>query len=179
MIKVVIKDTVREQMKRTEPRNPPRMVSHSVDPSCLLNICMPANTSTDSRLERTKEVPVFTATMGGKEKLMSLSNTCIDYRNPNGQNPPFAFPEKLYNATFAFGASVSFLRLNVCYVQLNATSVFDHSPFLQRFTLNHINTTAYKTPNKYNPVCTPYAFLLLFYSKRASKYMSQISWRLA
>lgn len=60
------KDTVREQMKRTEPRNPPRMVSHSVDPSCLLNICMPAKTSTDSRLERTKEVPVFTAAMGGK-----------------------------------------------------------------------------------------------------------------
>lgn len=59
---MVEKDTVREQMKRTDPRNPPRMVSHSVDPSCLLNICMPAKTSTDSRLDRTKEVPVFTAT---------------------------------------------------------------------------------------------------------------------
>lgn len=53
-------------MKRTEPRNPPRMVSHSVDPSCLLNICMPAKTSTDSRLDRTREVPVFTATMQKK-----------------------------------------------------------------------------------------------------------------
>lgn len=48
-------------MKRTEPRKPPRMVSHSVDPSCLLNICIPAKTSTDSRLESTKDVPVFTA----------------------------------------------------------------------------------------------------------------------
>ena len=48
-------------MKRTEPRKPPRMVSHSVEPSCLLNICIPANTSTDSRLDSTSEVPVFTA----------------------------------------------------------------------------------------------------------------------
>jgi len=54
-------DTVREQMKSTEPRKPPTMVSHSVEPSCLLNICMPANTSTDSRLDRTRDVPVFTA----------------------------------------------------------------------------------------------------------------------
>ena len=48
-------------MKRTEPRKPPRMVSHSVDPSCLLNICIPAKTRTDSKLESTSEVPVFTA----------------------------------------------------------------------------------------------------------------------
>lgn len=54
-------DTVREQMKRTDPRKPPRMVSHSDDPSCLLNICMPAKTSTDRRLDSTREVPVLTA----------------------------------------------------------------------------------------------------------------------
>lgn len=54
-------NAVREQMKRTEPRKPPRMVSHSVDPSCLLNICIPAKTSTDRRLDSTREVPVFAA----------------------------------------------------------------------------------------------------------------------
>lgn len=57
-------------MKRTEPRKPPRMVSHSVDPSCLLNICIPANTSTDSRLDSTREVPVFTATRQRKSALL-------------------------------------------------------------------------------------------------------------
>lgn len=54
-------NAVREQMKSTDPRKPPKMVSHSVDPSCLQNICIPANTSTDSRLDSTREVPVFTA----------------------------------------------------------------------------------------------------------------------
>ncbi|KAG9345397.1 hypothetical protein JZ751_009944 [Albula glossodonta] len=54
-------DTVREQMNNTEPRNPPRIVNHSEDPSCRLNICMPANTSTDNKLDRTSEVPVLTA----------------------------------------------------------------------------------------------------------------------
>lgn len=48
-------------MKRTEPRKPPRMVSNSVEPSCLLNICIPANTNTENRLDRTRDVPVFTA----------------------------------------------------------------------------------------------------------------------
>uniref|UniRef100_A0A0E9XEH5 Uncharacterized protein n=1 Tax=Anguilla anguilla TaxID=7936 RepID=A0A0E9XEH5_ANGAN len=52
---------VKEQMNRTEPRNPPRMVNHSEEPSCRLNICMPANTSTDNKLESTREVPVLTA----------------------------------------------------------------------------------------------------------------------
>lgn len=49
--------------------NPPRMVSHSVDPSCLLNICIPANTSTDSRLDSTREVLVFTALKQRKSHL--------------------------------------------------------------------------------------------------------------
>ena len=64
-------DTVREQMKSTEPRNPPRMVSHSVEPSCLLNICMPANTSTLSRLDSTRDVPVFTATVQEVERMIN------------------------------------------------------------------------------------------------------------
>lgn len=48
-------------MNRTEPKKPPRMVNHSVDASCLLNICIPAKTNTDRRLESTRDVPVFTA----------------------------------------------------------------------------------------------------------------------
>ena len=52
---------MREQIKRTDPSNPPRMVSHSVEPNCLLNICIPANTNTDSKLDSTRDVPVFTA----------------------------------------------------------------------------------------------------------------------
>ncbi len=55
------KDTVREQTNSTDPRKPPRMVSHSEEPSCRLNICIPANTSTDSRLDNTRDVLVFTA----------------------------------------------------------------------------------------------------------------------
>lgn len=60
------------------------MVSHSVDPSCLLNICMPANTSTDSRLDRTKEVPVFTAAM--QESILAfptLAYIKIQYNRKN------------------------------------------------------------------------------------------------
>lgn len=52
---------VREQTNSTDPRKPPRMVSHSEEPSCRLNICIPANTSTDSRLDNTRDVLVFTA----------------------------------------------------------------------------------------------------------------------
>lgn len=55
------KDTVREQTNSTDPRKPPRIVSHSEEPSCRLNICIPANTSTDSRLDNTRDVLVFTA----------------------------------------------------------------------------------------------------------------------
>ena len=51
-------------MKRTEPKKPPRMVSNSVEPSCLLNICIPAHPNTENRLDRTRDVPVFTA--GGR-----------------------------------------------------------------------------------------------------------------
>lgn len=56
-----LKDTVREQTNSTEPRKPPTMVSHSDEPSCRLNICIPAKTRTDSRLDNTNDVLVFTA----------------------------------------------------------------------------------------------------------------------
>lgn len=60
-----VEDTVREKTKSPEPSRPPWMVSHSVEASWRLYICMPANSSRDRRDDSAKEVPVPTT---GKEK---------------------------------------------------------------------------------------------------------------
>ena len=58
-------DTVREKTKRPEPSRPPWMVSHSVEASWRLYICIPAKSSRDRREDSASEVPVPTA--GGDE----------------------------------------------------------------------------------------------------------------
>lgn len=70
------KDTVREQTNSTDPRKPPRIVSHSEEPSCRLNICIPANTSTDSRLDNTRDVLVFTAITTERQRQRERESVC-------------------------------------------------------------------------------------------------------
>lgn len=60
------KDTVREKTKRPEPSRPPWMVSHSVEASWRLYICIPAKSSRDRREDSASEVPV--PTTGGDER---------------------------------------------------------------------------------------------------------------
>lgn len=57
---------MREKTKRPEPSRPPWMVSHSVEASWRLYICIPAKSSRDRREESASEVPV--PTTGGEEK---------------------------------------------------------------------------------------------------------------
>ena len=58
---IYLKDTVRTRMKRTDPRNPPRMVMYSLDANCERYNCIPANSSTESVVDRRKEMPLDTA----------------------------------------------------------------------------------------------------------------------
>lgn len=55
------KDTVSEKTNRPEPSRPPWMVSHSVEASWRLYICIPAKSSSDRREESASDVPVPTA----------------------------------------------------------------------------------------------------------------------
>ena len=57
----VLKDTVKRSMKRNDPSSPPTMVMYSVEPSCCLNICIPANSTTVSVEDRRRDGPVDTA----------------------------------------------------------------------------------------------------------------------
>lgn len=61
-----VEDTVREKTKSPEPSRPPWMVSHSVEASWRLYICMPAKSSRDRRDDSAKEVPVPTTGKGKK-----------------------------------------------------------------------------------------------------------------
>lgn len=58
---------MREKTKRPEPSSPPWMVSHSVEASWRLYICIPAKSSRDRREESASEVPVAT-TEGDKSR---------------------------------------------------------------------------------------------------------------
>lgn len=59
-------DTVREKTKRPEPSRPPWMVSHSVEASWRLYICIPAKSSRDRREDSASDVPV--PTTAGRER---------------------------------------------------------------------------------------------------------------
>lgn len=83
-----VKDTVREKTNRPEPSRPPWMVSHSVEASWRLYICMPAKSSRDRREDSAKEVPVPTTADRKRVRLRSLRSSARQPLPSDLQEPP-------------------------------------------------------------------------------------------